>query len=450
MRWRGGRGAARSGDATAGCGAGGCRGTFYRKRRVEAGGSSDADTVMCAWFSLRTHPFPHQEYLSMGALVRGARRLAGAAALAVLAGCASTSSHTYSGTLQSVSATVGSTVGGRVTAVAVADGDLVQRGDVIVRFDATAQRADLLTAQGRLAQAQAALAQLRNGSRPSDVQHAAAQAAQAQALYEKTQRSGLHAIATDQVRVHEASADVAGSRSLYEQRSRDDARQRELYAHGAISAQARDASAAALSSAGAALAAARARLAAARVALDDDRAVNVPRGTAAALESYRAARAQLRTLQEGARPEEIAQARAAVEMARGSVAAARQRLDETVVRAPAEGVISALDLHAGDLVGAGMGVATVDESGNPFVRIYVPQRELAALRVGAKVDVRAEGLGGQVFQGVVEQIDQQAQFTPQNVQTAEDRANLTFGVKVRVHDSRHLLRGGTTAEVAVP
>ncbi|TAM90318.1 HlyD family efflux transporter periplasmic adaptor subunit, partial [bacterium] len=148
--------------------------------------------------------------------------------------------------------------------------------------------------------------------------------------------------------------------------------------------------------------------------------------------------------------EEIAQARAAVASAQGEVAAARKRLAETVVRAPADGVISALDLHVGDLVTAGMGVATIDEPGDPFVRIYVPQRALGTLKVGRRLDVRAEGLGGRVFEGVVEQIDQQAQFTPQNVQTSEDRANLTFGVKVRVHDPEHVLRGGTTAEVVVP
>lgn len=366
------------------------------------------------------------------------------------AGCAGGADHAYGGTLQAVSATVGSTVGGRVAAVPVADGDRVRAGAVIVRFDDVAQRAETLTAQGKLAQARAALSELLHGSRQSDIEQAVALAAQAQATYVKTQRSGAHAIEADEQRVHEAQADVSGARSLYEQRRSDDARQRTLYAHGAISAQARDASAAALASSGAALAAAQARFAASRVALDDDRTVNVPRGTAAAFESYRAAQAQLRTLQEGARPEEIAQARAAVTSAQGEVAAARKHLAETVVRAPADGVISALDLHVGDLVTAGMGVATIDEPGDPFVRIYVPQRALGTLEVGRHLDVRAEGLGGRVFEGVVEQIDQQAQFTPQNVQTAEDRANLTFGVKVRVHDPGHVLRGGTTAEVVVP
>ncbi|TAM77923.1 HlyD family efflux transporter periplasmic adaptor subunit [bacterium] len=373
-----------------------------------------------------------------------------AAFAAVASGCAGGTGHTYGGTLQAVSATVGSMVGGRVAAVSVSDGQRVRAGEVIVRFDDAAQRAEVSMAQGQLAQARAALSERLHGSRQSDVERVAALAAQAQATYVKTQRSGTHTIEADEQRVREAQGNVSGAQSLYEQRRRDDARQRTLYVHGAISAQARDASTAALASTSAALTSAQARLAAARVALDDDRTVNVPRGTAAAFESYRAAQAQLRTLQEGARPEEIAQARAAVTVAEGGVAAAREHLEETVVRAPADGVVSALDLHVGDLVAAGMGVATVDEAGDPFVRIYVPQRTLGALSVGRSLDVRAEGLGGRVFEGVVEQIDRQAQFTPQNVQTAEERASLTFGVKVRVRDPGYVLRGGTTAEVAVP
>jgi hypothetical protein len=65
------------------------------------------------------------------------------------------------------------------------------------------------------------------------------------------------------------------------------------------------------------------------------------------------------------------------------------------------------------------------------------------------VTVRSDAFPKQTFTGRVEAIDSSAQFTPRDVQTAEDRANLVFGVKVRVHDPDHVLRGGTTAAVAL-
>jgi HlyD family secretion protein len=109
-----------------------------------------------------------------------------------------------------------------------------------------------------------------------------------------------------------------------------------------------------------------------------------------------------------------------------------------------------MNLHVGDLVAPGASVATIDEDGEPFVRVYLPQSMLGRIRVGAHVAVHPDSQPGLALDGSVEQIDEQAQFTPQSVQTAEDRATLSFGVKVRIHDREHRVHGGTTATVALP
>ena len=126
------------------------------------------------------------------------------------------------------------------------------------------------------------------------------------------------------------------------------------------------------------------------------------------------------------------------------------KLAECTVRAPADGVVSALDLHRGDLVAPGAIVATVDEFKDPYVRIYVRQADLARFAMGTAVHVRADAAPDKIFDGVVAQVDSNAQFTPRDVQTPEDRADLSFGVKIRVHDPGNALHGGTTASVAVP
>lgn len=365
------------------------------------------------------------------------RRNVGAAAAIALV-CTSACSHGpsgYSGTLQAESADVGSTVAGRVIAVLVTDGQIVSKGQVIVRFDDKDQRAALLQADGALSQAESALADLLAGPRAEDIAKAEAQAAQAQAAYEQAAITGPHQIdqAVQAVRQARAAATLA---------SRDLARVRTLYSGGAVSAQERDAAVAADRQARAQLRAAQAQLAAARLG-------SVPQGVQAAFQAYQAAEANAMLVAAGPRPDQIAQARAAVETARAGVQAAQARLTETVVRAPGAGVINSLNLRPGDLVAPGAAVATVDEFIDPYVRIYVAQSNLGTLQIGQTVTVRSDAFPGRTFGGKIEVIDQSAQFTPRDVQTAEDRANLVFGVKVRVHDPDRAMRGGETVEVVL-
>jgi len=119
------------------------------------------------------------------------------------------------------------------------------------------------------------------------------------------------------------------------------------------------------------------------------------------------------------------------------------------VRAPAAGIVNGLNLRVGDLVPPNAAVATIDEFKDPYLYIYVPQSDLGRVQLGQAVTVRSDAFPRRTFDGHVEAIDQTAQFTPRDVQTAQDRANLVFGVKVRVHDPNYELRGGTTAQVSL-
>jgi len=340
----------------------------------------------------------------------------------------------YSGTLQSESANVGSTVGGRIVAVLVSDGQRVKKGDAIVRFDPKDQKAALTQAQGQLAQAQANLADLLAGPRQQDIEKADAQAAQAQAVYQQALLTAPHQIA-------EASANLKQAQAAAAQAQHDADRARTLFYGGAISAQALDAALSATRQAHARLVSAQAQFEAARTG-------SVPQGIDAARQTYEAAAANAALVAAGTRPDQIQQARDAVKSARGLVGAAKARLAEMTVTAPADGIINDLDLRPGDLVAAGASVASVDEFVDPFVRVYVPQSMLGPMRVGQRVSVHSDALPKRSFDGHVEAIDSSAQFTPRDVQTAEDRADLVFGIKVRVSDPERVLRGGTTVEVS--
>ena len=369
----------------------------------------------------------------------------------VLCSCGSQAQeNVYSGTLQSPGAGVGSTVGGRVASVLVSEGAAVRGGSVLLRFEDDQQRAALASATARVAQSRAALADLRAGARPEDLARAAALVEQQRAQYAAAQSTQPYQAAVSRNHVREAAAQLSDARAAARQASADAARMRSLYATGDVSAQVRDAAVAREAQTRAQVTDRAAAVRAARAESENATTVTLPQNAAAALASYHAAQEQYRSLAAPARPGQVHQAEQAVRAAQADVAAARVRLGETVVRAPSAGVVTAMDLHPGDLVAPGASIATIDEAGDPYVRIYVPQEKLGRVHVGARLDVRSDASPGAGFDGVVEQVDARAQFTPQNVQTAGDRAVLSFGVKVRVRDPHRTLHSGTTVAVALP
>lgn len=182
-------------------------------------------------------------------------------------------------------------------------------------------------------------------------------------------------------------------------------------------------------------------LAEGRVVATADRDESASRATSLR-ERADAARQRYETLLEGARPEQIAQARA-------QLAEAEIRLDELIVRAPAEAVLETLHVRVGDVVAPNAPVATLLLAGERWVRVYVPETWLSRIRVGQRVGVHVDGLPGETFEGVVDQVARKAEFTPRNVQTPAERVKQVFGVKVRLAPDERL-RAGLTAEIAFP
>lgn len=359
------------------------------------------------------------------------------------------STPAYSGTLQAPSAAVGSTIGGRITRVYTTEGAFVAKGAPLASFDDAQQTGAVDAAAGQLSEARAALADLRAGTRPQDLARAKALAQQDYAQLQLARYATPYQaiVARNQLReafAHERDADAASVRA------RADAnRARSLFSTGDISAQDRDAAVEAQIRADAQLASSRAAVRAAHAQTTNTTVVTLPQTVASAEAAYRAAREQYLSLAAGARPDQIRQAEAGVRTAQGQLANARAKLAEMIVRAPADGVVTGMDLHRGDLLAPGASVATIEERGNPYVRIYVSQGDLGRVQLGDRVTVYADSTPG-TFAGVVEQIDARAQFTPQSVQTKSDRAVLSFGVKVRIHDPKELLHPGTTVEVPLP
>ncbi len=161
----------------------------------------------------------------------------------------------------------------------------------------------------------------------------------------------------------------------------------------------------------------------------------------AAATKARVAQEALRQLERGTRPEEVAAARAASEREKGHLEYLRRQRAETVVTAPAEGTIETMDLRPGDLVPANRPVATILEPGQMWVRIYVPEPKVGLVHVGQTAAFTVDTFPGRTFRGKVVDVSNQAEYTPRNIQTLDQRSEQVFGVKVEIEPAPELKPG---------
>jgi HlyD family secretion protein len=157
---------------------------------------------------------------------------------------------------------------------------------------------------------------------------------------------------------------------------------------------------------------------------------------------------QLRLVRTGPRPERIAAQRAAVAAARAQVAQIDAALTNAVIRAPFDGVITVKHREIGETVGAGAPVLTLMNLDDRWVRIYVPETRVGAVHLGDSAAITADTYPDRTYRGAVSFIASQAEFTPRNVQTREERVKLVYAVKVRITvDSTYDLKPGLPADV---
>jgi HlyD family secretion protein len=126
------------------------------------------------------------------------------------------------------------------------------------------------------------------------------------------------------------------------------------------------------------------------------------------------------------------------------------QMREMQVTAPSDSVLEVLSVRIGDVLPANREVATLLLPQHLWVRVYVPEPWLGRIKVGDHVRARVDSFPDKDFDGVVEQVNRQAEFTPRNVQTVEDRIRQVFGVKVRLPNNDDRLRAGMAADVYFP
>jgi HlyD family secretion protein len=163
---------------------------------------------------------------------------------------------------------------------------------------------------------------------------------------------------------------------------------------------------------------------------------------------HESAMEQLAILEQGPRREQVAAQRAVVAQARATVGQIDATLENAVVRAPFDGIVTVRHREPGETVGAGAPVLTLRDPDDRWIRIYVREDQVGRLALGLPAAITADAYPERTYTGEVVFIASEAEFTPRNVQTTEERVKLVYRVKVRVTgDPSYDLKPGLPADV---
>ncbi|HEY6509088.1 MAG TPA: HlyD family efflux transporter periplasmic adaptor subunit [Vicinamibacterales bacterium] len=314
-----------------------------------------------------------------------------------LLGCspaAPTNDLRASGYVEATEITVASEVGGRLLEVGVKEGDRVAAGDVVARLDTRDVTLQMARVRADRAVAEAQLRLVEVSARVEDVRYAQAQVDAAESE-----------VTTLEVEAKAAELDLERFESLLKanagsQKQRDDA---------------------------------RARL---------DLARERQRGSR---ERVRVAREGLARVQAGARPEEVTAARTRIGTVDAQLALLNKSLDDAVVKAPVAGIVTQDLADAGEIVGPRTPLLVVTDLDHAWANAFVPEPAVPRIKLGQAATVRTDA--GQTLQGTVTFVSSRAEFTPRNVQTAEERSRLVYRVKVTVDNSGGILKQGMPVDV---
>ncbi len=393
-----------------------------------------------------------------------------------------------SGVIEATEVDVSAQVGGQLIAVRVREGDSVSKGDVLAEVEPDYLEAQLREAQGGVRAAEAELSRAKAGLSGATLSVQNARTAyskstelrgrydQARAQYEAavaardraTARLDLVRAGAREEAIRQAQAAAQSAQAEWENAQRELARLETLLAEGAVSQQQVDFQRTAERAARGARDAAQARLAEllAGARTEEEREAEAALVQAEAnvtvaeraLETARELYADKLELKQrldlaGAEYEAAQEAEAAaagrLEAAKAALTAAEKRLSDSVVRSPLDAVVLLKIRQAGEMTAPGQPIVRLGDLERKWLRMYVSETQINRVKLGQEAKITIDAEPGRIFAGTVTEIAQQAEFTPKNVQTREQRAKLVFGVKVEVADPDGELKPGMPADARI-
>ncbi len=377
-----------------------------------------------------------------------------------------------SGTMEAEEVVIASEFGGRVKEILVDEGDEVEAGQVLIRLDTDLLEAQIGEVQAAVGAARANLARVQAGARPGEIATAEAILEQAIAARDGAERAWQDAEALRD-NPQELNAQIDEARTQVELAERGVAQaqaqlqtlkiQRDAYAGGgdddsktryqALDQQVRAAKAA-LAIADETQVGARTNLQNLMEMRDKPIALNTAVNQAGAryedaVAAVGVAQASLDALLAKPTAEEVAVAWAQVSQAEAALGILQVQLEKMTLYSPLSGLVANRSIHMGETASPGATLLTIANLDEVKLTVYIPENRFGRIQLGQAVSVAVDSFPGKVYQGEVIYISSEAEFTPRNVQTQEERVNTVFAVKIVIPNPDHDLKPGMPADATI-
>lgn len=354
---------------------------------------------------------------------------------------------TVSGNIELTEVSIAFKTSGRLIERALDEGDSVKKGTIVARLDQdqlTAQRAretaGLQFSTAQLAQAETALAWQKQ-SLEADLEQRRADLASTEArLLELKNGSRPQEI-------QEAQAAVASAQAEFDRARKDWDRAQTLYKNDDISTAQFDQYRSRKESAEAALKQIKERqslvLAGPRTEQIQAAAAQVQRAQSA-IKAAEANRLEIKR-----REQELPMRRADIARAQANLALIETQLTDTIAASPIDGIVLVKSAEPGEILAAGTPVMTIGDLAHPWLRAYINEIDRGKVKIGKKVKIKTDSYPDKTYEGRISFISSEAEFTPKQIQTKEERVKLVYRIKIDLANPNQELKSNMPADAVI-
>lgn len=167
------------------------------------------------------------------------------------------------------------------------------------------------------------------------------------------------------------------------------------------------------------------------------------------LAQYNTSKENLQKVKNIIRPEEIENARANVKRNIASADLLRQNIEDCRIYAPSDGIVSKKFVEVGEIVSPSSSILKISDLQTVNLVIYVTETELAKVKLGQKADIKIDSYKDKNYEGKIIFISPEAEFTPKNIQTQDERTKMVFAVKIEINNPQYELKPGMPADAKI-
>jgi HlyD family secretion protein len=352
-----------------------------------------------------------------------------------------------SGNIELTQVNISFKIAGRLIERAVNEGDPVKKGMVVARLDKEQLLAQRDRAKAALDSSESLLVQQRTSIEWQD-ETLEAQIQQRQAEVRNADARLAELLAGSRTQEKEqARAAVERAQTEYDRSAADWKRAQTLFKNEDISAADYDQYRTRYETADAQLKSAKEQLA---LVLEGPRRETIAQAQAMLGQTRGALRqAEAQRLELKRRKEEIATRLADIAARRADVQIVATQLADAEAISPIDGVVLVKAAEPGEILAAGTTVVTVGDIHHPWVRAYLSELDYGRVKLGDKVKVATDSFPGKTYEGRVSFISSEAEFTPKQIQTQEERSKLVYRVKIEVDNPNQELKSNMPADAEI-